>query len=133
MLAFQMASYVPSVRMHFAMSSFVVHPPGTFSRYIIKPLGCRSRAMFRELCRSVYLTCAFQVLFLLHSSSLSLFNKYCNYSAGVPRSLQGPLAGCGGSPPFSPTPPPPDSAGEFDSDGKQRHSPDKRKPCPYHP
>src|SRR5258707_3691095 len=87
MLAFQMASYVPSVRMHFAMSSFVVHPPGTFSRYIIKPLGCRSRAMFRGLCRSVYLTCAFQVLFLLHSSSLSLFNKYCNYSAGGPRGL----------------------------------------------
>jgi hypothetical protein len=29
-----------------------------------------------------------------------------NYSAGVPRDLQGPLAGCGVSPPFSLTPPP---------------------------
>src|SRR5258708_32472893 len=88
--------------------------------------------MFWELCRSVYLTCAFQVLFLLHSSSLSLFNKYCNYSAGVPRSLQGPLAGCGVSPPFSLTPPPPDAAGECDSQANQRHSQYRGKPCPYY-
>src|SRR5258708_31090230 len=44
-------------------------------------LGRRRRAMFWELCRSVYLTCAFQVLFLLHSSSLSLFNRYFTLTA----------------------------------------------------